>query len=63
MLEDDDIRWLRNDPSRAVINSINNNVARCGISPDWVIAGLNCTDDKDILPVCIHTYLMDWRPE
>lgn len=31
--------------------------------PDWVIAGLNCTKDEDILPICIHSYLMDWRPE
>ena len=33
------------------------------IVPDWMIAGLNCTDGEEILPVCIHTFLMDWRPE
>jgi hypothetical protein len=31
--------------------------------PDWVIAGLNCHDDADILPMCIHVFLMDWKPE
>ena len=30
--------------------------------PDWMIAGLNCKKDEDILPICIHSYLMDWRP-
>ena len=30
--------------------------------PDWVLAGLNCANDADILPVALHTFLMDWRP-
>lgn len=32
-------------------------------TPDWVIAGLNCQKDEDILPICIQSYLNDWRPE
>jgi hypothetical protein len=31
--------------------------------PDWVVAGLNCKNDADILPMCIHTFLLDWRPK
>jgi hypothetical protein len=31
--------------------------------PDWVIAGLNCKNDADILPVCVWTFLLDWKPE
>jgi hypothetical protein len=31
--------------------------------PDWVLAGLNCTDDSEIIATCIHTFLIDWRPE
>ena len=31
-------------------------------APDWVIAGANCTMEKDVLPVCIQIFLMDWRP-
>jgi hypothetical protein len=31
--------------------------------PDWVIAGLNCQDENDIPAICMHTFLMDWRPK
>lgn len=31
--------------------------------PDWVKAGMECKNDTDILAVCIHTFLMDWKPE
>lgn len=31
------------------------------IPPDWMIAGLNCQKDEDILPICIHSYLMSWE--
>jgi hypothetical protein len=30
--------------------------------PDWIIAGLNCTNDADILPMCIWVFLTDWEP-
>ena len=29
--------------------------------PDWAIAGLNCTDDREILPVAMQVYLSDWE--
>ena len=45
---------------RAVLESA---LRICGENPpDWVIAGLNCAKDEDILPICIHSFLMDWRP-
>jgi hypothetical protein len=31
--------------------------------PDWAIAGMNCKNERDILPICIQVYLSDWRPE
>lgn len=31
--------------------------------PDWAEAGLACTDDAEILPVCMQVYLDDWRLE
>ena len=34
-----------------------------GNDADWICAGLNCTNDADILNICEHTFLMDWRPE
>ena len=30
--------------------------------PDWFIAAMNCNDNNMILPVAIHTFLMDWMP-
>jgi hypothetical protein len=29
--------------------------------PDWILAGANCKDPDDILPMCIHTFLLDWE--
>lgn len=31
--------------------------------PDWIWAAVNCAPDYIILPVAIHTFLMDWKPE
>jgi hypothetical protein len=31
--------------------------------PDWLQAAASCHNDDDVLPVAMHTYLMDWRPE
>jgi hypothetical protein len=29
--------------------------------PEWIEAALGCAEDKDILPMAIHTFLMDWE--
>jgi hypothetical protein len=31
--------------------------------PDWMVTGLACQKDEDILPYAIQSYLLDWRPE
>ena len=29
--------------------------------PDYILAGLNCKNDDEIMSMSIHTYLMDWE--
>lgn len=31
--------------------------------PDWIFAARNCQDDDMILPIAIHTFLLDWKPQ
>jgi hypothetical protein len=35
----------------------------CTSTADWAIAARNCQNEEDVLPIAIHTFLMDWREE
>ena len=62
MCNDGRILWLmRTNEPRISIRSIAHEEPD-GSSPDWIAAALNCTDDAEILPMAIHTFLMDWKP-
>ena len=48
------------DSPRRFMNTVERNVLPLS---DWLVAAVNCVDDADILPVAMHTYLLDWRKE
>jgi hypothetical protein len=64
MLNDPIMKELLGDYAwpRRILSEVSIDVSRTS-ELDWVVAGLNCKNDADILPVCIHTFLMDWKPE
>lgn len=51
------------DP-RGFLEWVAGNYAEAGEPvPDWIMAGINCMSERDVLPVCTQVYLADWMPK
>ena len=31
--------------------------------PDWIVSAMNCNNYDNVLPVAMHTFLLDWKSQ